>query len=136
MSTFDPPEQSFTNSISVSMACATSGATIRYTTDGSTPTSSSGTVYSGPIALTRTTTVKAIAYKSGMTPSGVAEATYTLIGDPNPIWIRQIGTKWDDRVWGIAVDGSGNAFIAGYTSGSLGGANQDHDDAFLVKFGP
>jgi uncharacterized repeat protein (TIGR02543 family) len=68
------------------------GATIRYTTDGSTPSSTVGTVYTGPVAISTTTTLKAIAYKSGMNPSAIASANYTiniaptcphLIGDVN-----------------------------------------------------
>lgn len=55
---------------------AESGAEIRYTTDGSTPTATSGTVYSGPVTLTETTTVKAVAVKDGVT-SSVTSRTYT-----------------------------------------------------------
>jgi hypothetical protein len=61
----------------VSLATATSGATIRYTTDGSTPTAASP-AYTGAISVTQTTTVRAIATASGMVDSGVASATYTL----------------------------------------------------------
>uniref|UniRef100_UPI001892271F chitobiase/beta-hexosaminidase C-terminal domain-containing protein n=1 Tax=Catenulispora rubra TaxID=280293 RepID=UPI001892271F len=56
---------------------STSGASIRYTLDGSTPTASS-TLYSGPISVTATTTIKAIAIASGVTNSAVASATYTI----------------------------------------------------------
>jgi len=72
-----PSSQSFSGSVSVTITVATSGATIYYTTDGSTPTSSS-TVYSGALTISATTTVKAIALKSGSAPSSVASATYTL----------------------------------------------------------
>ena len=51
------------------------GAEIRYTTDGSQPTAQS-TLYSGPLTLTETTTVKAIAIKDGQS-SAVTSRTYT-----------------------------------------------------------
>jgi len=60
----------------ITITSTTSGASIRYTTDGSTPTSTSGTVYSAPIWVSPTTTVKAIAYQTGMTDSGVATASF------------------------------------------------------------
>ena len=53
------------------------GATIHYTTDGSTPTTSSP-AYTGPFSVTQTTTVRAMAAASGMTNSDVASATYTI----------------------------------------------------------
>ncbi len=66
----------FTENTTATITCVTDGATIHYTTDGSTPTSSS-TTYSSPIAISATTTVKAIAVKSGMTDSEVASQTFT-----------------------------------------------------------
>src|SRR6266566_3096794 len=74
--TFSPGGGTYTGSVTVSISDATSGATIYYTTDGSTPTTSSA-VYSGALTFTQTTTLKAIAAASGMTNSGVASATYT-----------------------------------------------------------
>ena len=75
--TFSPAAGTYTSAQSVTINCATSGATIHYTTDGSTPTTSSAT-YSGAISVSSTTTIKAIAVKSGMTNSQVAAATYTI----------------------------------------------------------
>ncbi len=75
--TFNPAAGGYTSSVSVTLACATSGATIRYTTDGSTPTAASAQ-YTGAISVTGTKTIKAIAVKSGMTDSAVASATYTI----------------------------------------------------------
>ena len=65
----------FTESTSATISCATAGASIYYTVDGSTPTSAS-TAYSGAIALTDTTTVKAIAVKDGVS-SSVTSRTFT-----------------------------------------------------------
>lgn len=75
---FSPGGGTYTSSQSVSITTSTSGASIRYTTDGSTPTSTSGTVYSSAVSIGSTTTLKAIAYKSGMTDSPVTTATYTI----------------------------------------------------------
>src|SRR6266567_4377118 len=75
--TFSPGGGTYTGSVTVTISDATSGATIHYTTDGSTPTTSSP-VYSGALTFTQTTTLKAMAAASGMTDSGVASATYTI----------------------------------------------------------
>lgn len=72
-----PGTASFEDSVAVSMECATEGATIYYTTDGTTTPTSSSTAYSGPIELTATTTIKAIAIRNGIA-SAVSTKTYTL----------------------------------------------------------
>jgi len=52
------------------------------------------------------------------------------------LWTKQLGTgDWDDS-WSVAIDGSGNAYISGYTKGSLGGPNAGGADAFLAKYVP
>ncbi len=76
--TFTPAGGSYTSTQSVSISTTTSGASIRYTTDGSTPSETNGTVYSGPVSIATTTTLKAIAYESGLTDSSVTSATYTI----------------------------------------------------------
>ena len=75
--TFTPNGVSgFTGPQSVTITCATTGAKIYYTTDGTTPTASS-TEYTTALSLTSTTTVKAIAVKTGMNDSAIATATFT-----------------------------------------------------------
>ena len=64
---------------SVTISCATEGAKIYYTTDGSEPTAS-GTEYTAAISVTPPMTLKAIAVKSGMNNSAVASVSYTIKG--------------------------------------------------------
>src|SRR5437879_1223838 len=75
--TFSQGGGTYTGSVTVTISDATSGAAIHYTTDGSTPTTSSP-VYGGALTFNQTTTLKAMAAASGMTDSGVASATYTI----------------------------------------------------------
>jgi hypothetical protein len=77
---FSPAGGSYATAQSVAITTATSGASIRYTTNGSNPTASSGTVYTTPVSVSVTTTLKAIAYKSGQADSNVVSATYTIGG--------------------------------------------------------
>ena len=63
----------------VTISDATTGATIYYTLDGSTPTTSS-TRYTGPITVDSTVTIKAIAIAKGHTPSAVGAVT---VSDPS-----------------------------------------------------
>lgn len=77
------PVISFNNTNSeVSITCATEGATIRYTTDDTTPTATSGTEYTVPFAINTTTTVKAIAIRTDFPNSEVAERTINVIPSP------------------------------------------------------
>ncbi len=76
--TFNPPAGTYPSAQSVTITTTTSGATIRYTTDGSTPSESSGTVYSGAVPISVNTTLKAIAYLSGMADSPVTSGVYDI----------------------------------------------------------
>jgi len=72
-----PAGGTFSASQSVSIADATPGATIYFTTDGSTPTASS-TVYSAPFSLTSAAAVKAIATATGFTNSAIASSAFSF----------------------------------------------------------
>ncbi len=74
---FSPVPGSYTSSFTVSMTSATPGAVIRYTTDGSTPTSVYGTIGTS-VTVSDTMTLKAIAYFGGMTDSPVATGVYVI----------------------------------------------------------
>jgi len=74
---FNPPGGSFADPVNVSITSATPDAIIRYTLDGSEPTTSSPQ-YATPIAISTTTTLKAKAWKDGLTPSTITTAHYTF----------------------------------------------------------
>ena len=77
--TIFPPSGVFQNNVTVYMSSNTPGATIRYSLNGTTPTAAS-TAYTVPLQITATTTVKAVAFVSGGSPSGVATSTYVIGG--------------------------------------------------------
>lgn len=74
---FSPAAVTFEESATVSLSSSTEGASIYYTTDGTTAPTSSATAYNGPFEITATTTIKAIAIKNGVS-SAVTSKTYTL----------------------------------------------------------
>ena len=83
--TFSPDGGTYTSPQSVTISCATAGAVIYYTTDGSTPTASS-TKYTAPVTVSESLTLKAIAVKDD-DKSNVATASYTIKDegdDPTP----------------------------------------------------
>lgn len=83
--TITPSEVIEGENATVSISGIESGATVRYTTDGTLPTATRGTVYAGEFtlsALAANTTVKAIAYADGKKNSEVAEATVNVVLKP------------------------------------------------------
>jgi hypothetical protein len=72
---FSPAPGTYTSTQMVQLI--DSGATIYYTTDGSTPTHNS-TKYAAAIPVSATTTIKAIGSETGLTDSGVSSGTYTI----------------------------------------------------------
>jgi len=90
---FDPEAGTYPSPITVVIATTTAEATIRYTTDGSTPSQTHGTVYSTPVQVSATQTIKAIACRTSWTSSGVSEATYTInLTVSNPVFSPPEGT--------------------------------------------
>ena len=90
--TFSPVAGTYTGTQTVTISTATSGATLYYTTDGSTPTVFS-TLYSGPVSVLVSETLKAIGIKSGLANSAVATAAYTINhAGPAPVNLGTAGT--------------------------------------------
>ena len=108
--TYTPVAGSYSSAQSVTISSATSSATIRYTTDGSIPTETAGTVYSSPVNVSSACTLQAIAYETGMTDSSIASGVYTLNTENLPtsgmlLWLRA------DAITGVSNGGSVTTWI-------------------------
>ena len=75
---FNPPPGSYSGEQTVGIVTSTPGAQIRYTTDGSLPSRTHGALASGPLTLTSTTNLRAIAYKNGLADSPVSQGNYSI----------------------------------------------------------
>ena len=103
----------------VALTCETSGATIRYTTDGSDPTESS-TVYSTPISVAgigTSMTIKAYATKAGMLDSTISTGTYSIqsVAIAGITSSTSNGTYGIDSVINVTVTFSEPVILAGGT---------------------
>lgn len=75
--TYSPNPGTYANTIPVTLSTTTPGATIYYTTDGSTPTTGS-TIYTGALTINQSVVLQAIATAPGYIDSGVSSATYII----------------------------------------------------------
>src|SRR6202012_2966985 len=126
--TFSPASgTSFTSTLSVSVNETTTGSTIYYTTDGSTPTTSSS-VYTSAITIDSSTRFNAIAVASGGT-SAVGTASYTLTSQSAgpPVADDFNGSSLNPSLWTVVAPAGGSAAVS---NGHLiitvpGGSNHD-----------
>ena len=78
---FNPDRGFYSNAFSLTITSATANATIYYTTDGTEPAPGNGLIYTGPISVTGTRTIRAAAYRAGYQPSDVDTHTYIFVND-------------------------------------------------------
>jgi alpha-tubulin suppressor-like RCC1 family protein len=105
---FSPDGRTRTSATTVTLTTATAGATIHYTLDGSEPTQADRAASSGTtVTLVGVQTLKARAYKQGMTPSAIKTANYRVqgavaAGQNHNLVVRTDGTVW---AWGQNTNG-------------------------------
>ena len=119
--TFSPAAGTYTEAQNVTISTTTADATIYYTTDGTDPTTSSS-VFSSPIAISTTTTVKAMAVKAGMNNSEVATATYAILehagteADPYTVADARAAIDAGTGVTGVYAKGFVSEIVTAYNS--------------------
>ena len=104
--TFAPAPGTYTSAQSVAISDSTTGASIYYTTDGSTPTTSS-TLYSSPISVSSTTTINAIAVASGYANSAMASGMYSFPTTATPTFSPAPGTYYPSQTVTLADTSAG-----------------------------
>jgi hypothetical protein len=119
-----PASGTYAGPQAVTITDAAPNASIYYTTDGSAPAFSS-TLYTGPIQVTRSQTIRAVAIASGSSQSYIASASYTiqpagqaqvsLTAAFNTIGLFSDGVN----VTSAGLDGAGNAYSANQMGSSL-----------------
>jgi hypothetical protein len=116
--TATPAGGNYNTAQTVTLATTTSSADIYYTLNGTAPTTSS-TKYNSPISINTTTTLKAIAVKTGMTDSGILTVTYTITKLPAPTGLVTVPSANSIQVSWNAVSGAASYNV--YRSDSTAG---------------
>jgi len=98
--TFSVDRGFFEEPFEVEISCETPGAVIRYTTDKTKPSLDRGHTYTGPIQISGTTILRAIAYAEGLEPTNVDTQTYIFLDDV----LRQTGAGLPAQWGSVAGD--------------------------------
>lgn len=78
---FDIDRGYYDTPFSLNISTLTPGASIRYTTDGTPPSETEGTLYTGPITISETTVIRAIAYRNAYRSTNIDTHTYLFRDD-------------------------------------------------------
>jgi hypothetical protein len=124
--TFTPTAGAYSAAQTVALSDATPGALIYYTTNGGAPTAAS-TLYSGPISVSTSETVQAIAISAGASTSAVAKAAYNItLPLTGPVYVQQCNSfvQFGNTIsCTLKAVGAGHSLviaIAGPSSGKVG----------------
>ena len=101
----------FTTPFALAITCESPDVQIRFTTDGTAPTESHGTVYAAPITIDKTTTLRAAAFRSGYRPSNVDTQTYIFLADVEKQPVRSV-SYWDVGMDPNVVNNPGTFTVA------------------------
>jgi pectate lyase len=84
---FDPAPGAYTGVQRVTLTSATPGATFKYSTDGQLPVCGGNTPYTGPIEISNSLTLKAVACATGYSDSPITSGGYEItIPPPESVW--------------------------------------------------
>ncbi|MBT7852815.1 MAG: hypothetical protein HN675_05795 [Opitutae bacterium] len=103
---FSTPRGFYDQPITVEITSSTEGADIWYTLDGSPPSIGMGSIYSSPFDISKTTILRAAAFKLGFAPSNIDTQTYVFVDDvvkqpANPVGFP---TEWAGKVADYEMD--------------------------------
>jgi uncharacterized repeat protein (TIGR03803 family) len=118
---FSPAVGTYTSAPYVVITSASTGASIRFTTDGSTPTETNGTLYlpySAGLNISHSVTLMAMAYENGFSDSPVTSGAYTIMQAAAPVFSPVGGTYSSAQAVAISTTSNG-ASIRFTTDGSI-----------------
>jgi uncharacterized protein (DUF1800 family) len=138
---FNPPPGSYIGPQPIEIFSSTPGAQIFYTTDGSTPSSSHGTLYSSAVTLGQSATLQAIAVKSGLADSPVTSGQYAITLNPT-LFLAQMVPQGSSLSLGfgtasLVLAGDGATAVLHYTYSNLTGpivAQHIHGPGGIILF--
>ncbi|HNC30748.1 MAG TPA: CotH kinase family protein [Cyclobacteriaceae bacterium] len=124
----------YSSPVQVSLSHSKTGAEIRYTIDGSEPISTSA-LYSAPVSISQTQTIKAKAFLTGFLPGETETQTYFINEHAFSLPVVSISMKPEylyDNTIGIYIEGTNG--VPGYCNGNAVNWNQDWDRHAVFEY--